>query len=317
MGCTTRDKSIRNKRRLRSIPPSIPVKIEENLCDDRRNGVVLEPSSVASKPIRLLEGGGGFAGEKPKEREKDSEEQPEEVDWGYCIEDQLEDLLLKNLEYVYKEAICKITTLGYTIEESLKGMLQNGHCYGSSDVLSNIVNNSLAYLNSGCSDCFDDSDIAFRELKQLEQYVLTGLVCLLRQVRPQLSKGDAMWCLLMSDLNVGQESTLEIPVLPPGDEKMMIKPNGNGSSPSTVISMPSPIRPSCSSSSFVPVTATSEPCRMCAKTKKTSGLNLAQDGTADVDTSSSAQKGFTFDAGTSHAPSTTTTHFKNIEHGER
>ena len=90
---------------------------------------------------------------------------------------------------------------------------------------------------------------------------------------------------------------------------MTSKPNGNGSSPSTVISMPSPIRPSCSSSSFVPVTATSEPCRMCAETKKTSGLNFAQDGTAVVDTSSSAQKGFTFDVGTSHAPSTTTTHF--------
>lgn len=309
MGCTTRDKSIRNKRRLRSIPPAMPVKIEENLCDDRRNGVVVEPSSVASKPIRLLEGGGGSAEEKPKEREKDSEEQPEEADWGYCTEDQLEDLLLKNLEYVYKEAVCKITTLGYTAEEALKGMLRNGHCYGSSDVLSNIVNNSLAYLNSGCSDCFDESDIAFGELKQLEQYVLTGLVCLLRQVRPQLSKGDAMWCLLMSDLNVGRASTLEIPVLPPGDEKTMSKPNGNGSSPATVISMPSPIRPSCSSSSFVPVTATSEPCRMCAETKKTSGLNLAQAGTAAVDTSSSAQKGFTFDAGTSHAPSTTTTHF--------
>ena len=101
----------------------MPVKIEENLCDDRRNGVVVEPSSVASKPIRLLEGGGGSAEEKPKEREKDSEEQPEEVDWDYCTEDQLEDLLLKNLEYVYKEAVCKITTLGYTTEEALKGML--------------------------------------------------------------------------------------------------------------------------------------------------------------------------------------------------
>ena len=51
---------------------------------------------------------------------------------------------------------------------------------------------------------------------------------------------------------------------------------------------------------------------MCAETKKTSGLNLAQDGTAAIDTSSSAQKGFTFDAGTSHAPSTTMTHFNPI-----
>ena len=59
----------------------------------------------------------------------------------------------------------------------------------------------------------------------------------------------------------------------------------------------------------MPVTATSEPCRMCAETKKISTLNLAQDGTAAADTSSSAQKGFTFDAGTSHTPSTTKTHF--------
>ena len=59
----------------------------------------------------------------------------------------------------------------------------------------------------------------------------------------------------------------------------------------------------------MPITATSEPCRMCAETKKTFGLNLAQDDTVDVDTSSLTQKVFTFDAGTSHAPSTTTTHF--------
>lgn len=98
-------------------------------------------------------------------------------------------------------------------------MLRNGHCYGSSDVISNIVNNSLAYLNSGCSDCFDESDTPFREIKELEKYVLTGLVYLLRQVRPQLSKGDAMWCLLMSDLHVGRASTLEIHSLPSGDEK--------------------------------------------------------------------------------------------------
>jgi len=309
MGCTTRDKSIRNKRRLRSIPPAMPVKIEENLSDDRRNGVVVEPASSASKPIRLLEGGSGSGEEKPKEREKESEEQPEEADWGYCTEDQLEDLLLKNLDYVYKEAVCKITTLGYTAEQALKAMLRNGHCYGSSDVLSNIVNNSLAYLNSGCSDCFDESDIPFRELKELEKYVLTGLVCLLRQVRPQLSKGDAMWCLLMSDLHVGRASTLEIPSLPSGDEKTTSKPIGNGPCPSAAISMPSPIRPSCSSPSFVPVTSTSEPCRVCAETKKISGLNLAQAGTAAVDTSSSPQKGFTFDAGTSHTPSRNTTNF--------
>ena len=51
---------------------------------------------------------------------------------------------------------------------------------------------------------------------------------------------------------------------------------------------------------------------MCAETKKTSGLNLEKDGTATIDTLSSTHKGFTFDAGTSHAPSTTMTHFNPI-----
>ncbi|KNA13902.1 hypothetical protein SOVF_112420, partial [Spinacia oleracea] len=92
----------------------------------------------------------------------------------------------------------------------------NGHCYGSMDVLTNILHNSLAYLNSGC--CGNDgvpeqSGLIFTDLTHLEEYSLAGMVCLLQQVRPNLSRGDAMWCLLMSDLHVGRASTIEIPML--------------------------------------------------------------------------------------------------------
>ncbi|MCI81071.1 MND1-interacting protein 1-like, partial [Trifolium medium] len=58
----------------------------------------------------------------------------------------------------------------------------------------------------------DEAELVFSDLRQLEEYSLAGMVCLLQQVRPNLSKGDAMWCLLMSDLHVGKASTMEIPV---------------------------------------------------------------------------------------------------------
>eukprot|EP01018_Ginkgo_biloba_P032344 Gb_11133 [translate_table: standard] len=306
MGCTTRDKSIRNKRKLRSNPPTVPIKTEENVSDDKRNGPLAEP---APNPMRLLDNGSGEEKQNEKEKEKGSEES-EEADWGYCTEDQLEDLLMKNLEFVYNEAVCKIASLGYNADEALKAVLRNGHRYGSGDVLSNIVQNSLAYLNSSSNEGSDECDLSFRDLKHLEEYALTRMVCLLQQDRPQLSKGDAMWCLLMSDLHVGRASTLEIPSLPSGDERTMIKPAGSCPSPSTAISMPSPIRPSCSSSNFMPLSAVSEPCRMCAETKRTvSGLNSAQAGSILLDAPSPPHNGFTFDAGTSQMPSTNNAQF--------
>ncbi|XP_073042886.1 MND1-interacting protein 1-like [Primulina eburnea] len=134
--------------------------------------------------------------------------------WGYCTEEQLEDVLLKNLEVLYNEAINKLVGLGYEEEVALKAILKNGHCYGGMDVLTNILSNSLAYLsNDGCNEGNDEEAeaVTFLNLRQMEEYSLTGMVCLLQQVRPHLSKGDAMWCLLMSDLHVGRASMMEIP----------------------------------------------------------------------------------------------------------
>lgn len=137
--------------------------------------------------------------------------------WGYCTEEQLEEILLKNLEFLYNEAISKLGALGYDEDVALKALLRNGHCYGGMDVLTNILHNSLAYLNSrrgGNSGNSEESELVFANLRQLEEYSLAGMVCLLQQVKPHLSKGDAMWCLLMCDLHVGRASVMEIPIVP-------------------------------------------------------------------------------------------------------
>ncbi|RZC69332.1 hypothetical protein C5167_032420 [Papaver somniferum] len=208
MGCTVREKHLRNHRKLRSA-----IKSDSEQTHPEKH--VKPPSSYPELTLKPSEhhhhhhhfdNNGGDQNRNPNPNFDES-------GWGYCTEDQLEELLLKNLEFLYNEAITKLISLGYDEEHVLKAILHNGHCYGGLDVLTNILNNSVSYLNSGNVDS-DEPDSSFIDLKQLEEYSLAGMVCLLQQVRPNLSKGDAMWCLLMSDLHVGRASTMEIPVLP-------------------------------------------------------------------------------------------------------
>ncbi|CAN4076043.1 unnamed protein product [Withania somnifera] len=138
--------------------------------------------------------------------------------WDYSSEDQVEDILLQNLENLYGEAINKLVGLGYEEEVAMKAILRNGHCYGGMDVLTNILHNSLTYLNSESCSSLDHSGQCFVDLKQLEKYSLAGMICLLQQMKPHLSKLEAMWCLLMSDLHVGRASVMEMPSIPRSNE---------------------------------------------------------------------------------------------------
>ncbi|XP_019421726.1 PREDICTED: MND1-interacting protein 1-like isoform X1 [Lupinus angustifolius] len=135
----------------------------------------------------------------------------DEADWSCCTEEQMEEFLVLKLEFIYNQAISKLVDLGYSEDIALKAVLSNGHCYGGMDLLDNILSNSLQALDSSKGDT-KESNAVFSDLMQLEKYALTGLVCLLQQLRPNMSKGHALWCLLVSDLHIGKASTMEIPV---------------------------------------------------------------------------------------------------------
>ncbi|CAM9001670.1 unnamed protein product [Rhodiola kirilowii] len=200
MGCNSRDKHLRANRKIRSAKPEsdYPNPVEravEEANPVSESGVVIPPEyeldgkSVVGPNASLDLNG-----------------------WGYCTEDQLEMLLLRNLEFLYREAIGTIMRLGHKEDEALRAVLKNGHCYGSMDALSNIVINAVTYLNSefGCIDDDEeegeDCELNFEDLRQLAEYSIGGMVCLLQQIRPDMSRGDALWCLLMGDLRVGRAS---------------------------------------------------------------------------------------------------------------
>ncbi|CAM8924380.1 unnamed protein product [Rhodiola kirilowii] len=123
------------------------------------------------------------------------------VDWCDSARSELQSLVISNLDAVFKIALKKIVAHGYSEEVATKAVMSPGICYGSKDTLSNIVDNTLKFLKT-----FKDPDLkghnCLMDLKELEDYLLTEFIYILRFIRPFYSPGDMLWYLLVSDLNV-------------------------------------------------------------------------------------------------------------------
>lgn len=132
----------------------------------------------------------------------------QDADWSDLSESQLEELVLSNLDAIFKSAIKKIVARGYTEEVATKAVLRAGHCSGTKDAVSNVVDNALAFLRDG-QDVDASREHCFEDLQQLERYVLAELICSLREVGHVFSTGDAMWCLLICDMNVSHACTAD------------------------------------------------------------------------------------------------------------
>ncbi|CAK8530993.1 unnamed protein product [Lathyrus sativus] len=213
------------------------------------------------------------------------------VDWSDHTEAQLEELLLSNLQTIFKSAIKKIVACGYTEDVATKAMLRPGICYGCKDTVSNIVDNTLNFLRNGQE--FDPSrEHYFEDLMQLQKYILAELVCVLREVRPFFSVGDAMWCLLICDMNVSYACAMD------GDPLSSLYSDGVGDGCSSVqtesqskvetkgpgLSLPSP----CNT---IPLGSQTEKSFVAENSQVPGGLlekQVANSGFHPVDKSSSA-----------------------------
>ncbi|XP_076882172.1 putative E3 ubiquitin-protein ligase RF298 [Bidens hawaiensis] len=133
-----------------------------------------------------------------------------DADWSDLTESQLEELVLMNLDTMFKTVVKKIVSCGYTEEAATKGILKSGLCCGCQDIVSSIVENTLIVLkNEQDIDPWKEHEHQFENLQQMEKYLLTELVCVVREIRPSFSTGDAMWFLLITDMNVSQACALD------------------------------------------------------------------------------------------------------------
>lgn len=132
----------------------------------------------------------------------------QDVDWSCLTESQLEEILLSNLDTVFKTAIKMIISHGYTEEVATNAVLKSGFCYGYKDTVSNIVENALAFLKSG-QELDSITGNASEHLRHLEKLVLADMIRVLKEVRPFFSTGDAMWHLLMYDANISDACAMD------------------------------------------------------------------------------------------------------------
>uniref|UniRef100_A0A7N0VA66 RING-type domain-containing protein n=2 Tax=Kalanchoe fedtschenkoi TaxID=63787 RepID=A0A7N0VA66_KALFE len=126
---------------------------------------------------------------------------PETTDWDESAESELQELVLKVMDATFKSAIKKIVDCGYSENVATKALMRPGLCYGSKDTLSNIIDNSLAFLQTS-QDLDRSIKYCFKDLSELENYLLAEFVCVLQTVKPIFSPGEALWYLLVFDIDV-------------------------------------------------------------------------------------------------------------------
>uniref|UniRef100_A0A7N0UIZ7 RING-type domain-containing protein n=1 Tax=Kalanchoe fedtschenkoi TaxID=63787 RepID=A0A7N0UIZ7_KALFE len=124
---------------------------------------------------------------------------PGMTDWDESAESELQELVLRVMDATFKSAIKKIVVCGYSERAATEAVMSPGFCYGSKDTLSNIVDNSLSFLKT--SPGFERLQ-NFKDLGEWEDYVLAEFVSGLQAVRPIFTPAEALWYLLVFDMDV-------------------------------------------------------------------------------------------------------------------
>ncbi|XP_059632610.1 putative E3 ubiquitin-protein ligase RF298 isoform X2 [Cornus florida] len=186
---SVQEKGSRNKRKFQVDPP---------LDDTNKNLNGCPSNGLSAEKLEITRSHGHSGGSS----------ESHDADWSDLTESQLEELVLSNLHTIFNSAIKKIVAYGYSEEDATKAVLSSGLCYGCKDTVSNIVDNTLAFLRNG-QEIDPSRDHSFEDLQQMEKYILAELVCVLREVRPVFSTGDAMWCLLVCDMNLSHACAMD------------------------------------------------------------------------------------------------------------
>ncbi|XP_071721984.1 MND1-interacting protein 1-like [Rutidosis leptorrhynchoides] len=189
-----RNQNARSTKRSNSGQPAKPNSGGASSCM-----AAAKPSPESEEPVPMYEGYPVPLDEVLKQRDDN-------------IEEDLQDRLVEKLEILYKEALRRIVELGYDKDVALKAILKSGYRYCElRKIVWNVVNDSVAYLNGKEIGGRSSIRLEFADLRELMEHVLNSMVHKVRQARPYLNKGDAMFCLLRCDLNVNVASTMELP----------------------------------------------------------------------------------------------------------
>ncbi|KAL9142811.1 hypothetical protein ABFS82_14G195900 [Erythranthe guttata] len=123
------------------------------------------------------------------------------ADWDDPIACRLEELLTKGLSAIFCSAMKKLVENGHTKETAEWAVLNCSFYHGSKDVVSNIVEGATELLKLK-KNFIKTEKYVFEGLPSLVDYTLLEMVHVLLEIRPAWSIVEAMWWLLVNDLNL-------------------------------------------------------------------------------------------------------------------
>ncbi|CAA2935100.1 E3 ubiquitin- ligase RF298 [Olea europaea subsp. europaea] len=115
---------------------------------------------------------------------------------------------LSELGSLVSSAVKKIVECGYNEETAEWVVLNCGIYHGRKDAVSNVVDGALALLKREKEFNIPRLPV-FQDLPSLAEYTLLEMIHVLREVKPSLTIVEAMWCLLLSDLNLLNACSVE------------------------------------------------------------------------------------------------------------
>ncbi|KAG5587584.1 hypothetical protein H5410_048018 [Solanum commersonii] len=202
---SNQEKGSRNKRKFASkLPLGTP---SDSLVPSLTEFPRYELLEKATKGGTLFEIDPLMSGCPQSDAEQEVETPPN-IDWEDTTTTQLLELLTQNLSTIFQSAVKRIAKCGYSEEIAERVILKSGLYHGSKDVVSNVVDGALALLSR--KKVLDIGRLViFADLPSLVDYTLLEMVCVLREVKPALPVVEAMWWLLILDLNLVHACTME------------------------------------------------------------------------------------------------------------
>lgn len=125
----------------------------------------------------------------------------EDADWNDLTESELKEIMLSHIGTVIDDYVRKIVSSGFSEDDAVKAVMKAGVSYGGRDPVSRIMDSALSLLKND-HDAASLNESTFESLDNLENHILEAMVFALREAQPIFSYGDAMWLLLVYDLDI-------------------------------------------------------------------------------------------------------------------
>ncbi|KAK1560578.1 hypothetical protein Q3G72_028270 [Acer saccharum] len=200
---SSQEKVSKNKRKLADHFQQNPVSLPSSLTEFPRYEQISEKTQ---NPLCNLQS----SKEESSQSEKDPTEEYQSSEWDDPYVRSLEELLSASLQTLFKGAIKRIVECGYSEDVAFKFISRHGIYGGGEDLMSNIVYGTLATLKKKEKKRIDSSrEEVFESFQQMVEFTMLEMINVLREVKPFLSVSEAIWWLIICDLNISQACATE------------------------------------------------------------------------------------------------------------